>query len=537
MVMIDPTPVLPAPQDWAAEYSRLAAADQQEALPPQDLERWAVAAHLLGKDDEVLVIRERALRAYQAQGETEHAAYCIFWLGYHLGNAGQGAAAAAWLARLRRLVADADPDGPLPALVAEADAVNLMFSGEPVRALEIFETNAEVAHRVGNVDLRVLAQLGRGRCLMMLEQPEAAVTALDEAMLTVVAGGVAPQVVGLTYCVVISMCMERLDVARAAEWTRALGTWCDAQTGLVPYRGNCRVHRAELFQLHGAWAEAESEARQITELPESRRDVRGGAHYRLAELHRLRGQWSEAEHEFAAAAAAGHEVQPGLALLRAAQGRVDLGVAGLDRALAERPLGQLRPLLLAARAELALEMRDLDAAHAAADELAASAAALDPPYVLALSAGVQGRLRLAEQDPRGALPLLRRAWALWQQVDAPYEAARIRVQVSAACRAVGDEDAARMELDAARTMLTHLGARGDLPALEARAGIENGRPLTARECEVLVLVARGCTNRAIATSLFLSEKTVARHVSNIFGKLGLSSRAAATGYAYEHGLV
>jgi DNA-binding CsgD family transcriptional regulator len=209
----------------------------------------------------------------------------------------------------------------------------------------------------------------------------------------------------------------------------------------------------------------------------------------------------------------------------------------LDRALAESRDPARQSLLLAAKVEIALTAGIIDGTPAALTQLEDNAAAIQTPYLAALAAHAGGHIRLAEGDPQAALPLLRQAWTLWQQVDAPYEAARTRVVVSAACRALGDDDAAKMELDAARMIFEQLGAQSDLAALAPSDGAAPGHPLTARECEVLALVAQGHTNRGIATVLFLSEKTVARHLSNIFTKIDVSSRAAATAYAYEHGLV
>jgi ATP/maltotriose-dependent transcriptional regulator MalT len=331
--------------------------------------------------------------------------------------------------------------------------------------------------------------------------------------------------------------MERFDIQRAAEWTQALKGWCDAQSGLMPYRGECQVHRAEIFQLHGSWAEAVEEAAQVSERVPSAGFVAGGAHYRLAELHRLRGQLDLAEREYAVASGCGREVQPGLALLRLAQGNAATAIAGLDRALAESRRPARQSLLLAAKVEIALISGITDGIASALTQLNRNAAAIQTPYLAALAAHAGGQIRLAEGDPQAALTLLRQAWTLWQQVDAPYEAARTRAVVSAACRALGDDDAARMELDAARTVFEQLGAQSDLAALAPVDGAAPGHPLTPRECEVLTLVAQGNTNRGIATILFLSEKTVARHLSNIFTKIDVSSRAAATAYAYEHGLV
>ena len=522
-------------RDWVQVYAELST--REGDLSPEDLERYSIAAHLLGKDEEAYRLLDRAHSGYLDQGAPEKAARALFWLVFHLRNAHQAARAAGWLGRLLRILDDCDRGGQQSYLPLLLDGVPLMQAGAVNQALPMLEQAAAGARAAGDDDVFVLAGLASGRCLAVQGRTAEALATLDEVMVYVVADRVAPQVVGLAYCIVISLCMERFDIERAAEWTQALTGWCDAQSGLMPYRGECQVHRAEIFQLHGSWAEATDEAVQVSERVPTAGYIAGGAHYRLAELHRLRGQLDLAEREYAVAAACGREVQPGLALLRLAQGNPNTAIAGLDRALAESRDPARQSLLLAAKVEITLAAGIIDATPAALTQLEDNAAAIHTPYLAALAAHAGGHIRLAEGNPQAALPLLRQAWTLWQQVDAPYEAARTRVVVSAACRELGDDDAARMELDAARIIFEQLGAQSDLAALAPREGAAPGHPLTARECEVLALVAQGHTNRGIATILFLSEKTVARHLSNIFAKIDVSSRAAATAYAYEHGLV
>ncbi len=422
----------------------------------------------------------------------------------------------------------------MSALLLLPQAVPLMYAGDAQQAAPLFEQACAIARSAADDDLYTLACLGLGRCLVMLGRPAEGVALIDEALVNVTSGRVAPQVSGMAYCAMISMCMQRFDIERAGEWTIALSDWCEAQAGLVPYRGICRLHRAEILQLRGSWDAAAGEAEQLTGPPPPPGSVGGAAHYRLAELYRLRGRLDLAERSYAAAAAGGQEVQPGLALLRLAQGRPAAGIAGLDRALAEAAPDADRPRLLAARAELAIDAKDLDGARLASSELTELAEQTPMPYVVALAAHAAGLIRLADGDPQAALRQFRRSWSAWQRVDAPYEAALARMQVGAACRALGDEDAAQMELDAARTVLQQLGAPVDRAG---STGADSDGALSAREREVLALVVRGESNRQIAAALFLSEKTVARHVSNIFGKIGVNSRAAATSYAYQHGLV
>jgi DNA-binding NarL/FixJ family response regulator len=183
-----------------------------------------------------------------------------------------------------------------------------------------------------------------------------------------------------------------------------------------------------------------------------------------------------------------------------------------------------------------LEAEDTGAARAAADELARIAAQFEAPYLSALAAEASGAVLLAEGDPRAALATLRSALRSWRALEAPHQAARVRVLIGVSCRELGDGATAELEFEAARGVLVALGAVPDLARLARLEGSLRPGGLSRRESEVLTLVAAGKTNGAIAAVLFISEKTVARHVSNIFAKLGLSSRAEATAYAYKHGL-
>jgi DNA-binding NarL/FixJ family response regulator len=332
------------------------------------------------------------------------------------------------------------------------------------------------------------------------------------------------------------------DVRRAQEWTAALSRWCEAQPDLVLYRGQCLIHRAEIMQLHGAWTDAMNEVqRAIDRFADSTPQLMtGAALYLRAELHRLRGEFVKAEKAYREANQFGREPQPGLALLRVAQGQVDTGFAAIRRALDEAGDPMTRARLLGAYVEIALARGEREAARGAADELSRIAVELDAPFLRASAAHAAGSVLLAEGDARSALGTLRHGWAGWQLFEAPYEAARVRVLIGLACRALGDEDSAEMELDAARFVFQQLSAAPDVARVEQLSRLTAPAAaggLTAREEEVLALVATGKTNRAIAAELVVSEKTVASHLSHIFTKLGLSSRAAATAYAYEHGLV
>jgi len=517
--------------DWLAEYAALCAADRERGLPPEELEHLAVASFLVGRDADVVPLRERALRLYVGRGEIERAVRCGFWCGYHLQNRGEVAQAQGWEQRLGRMMTGRMTD-TFEGMILQVRAARLMMAGSGAAALPLFERSAEIADKGDDADLFTLAGLGRSRCLQMTGRDADSTAALDEVMVHVVAGRAAPQVIGLAYCVMIDRSLGRFDLPRAREWTGALGRWVDEQRGMVPYRGSCLVHRAEILQLEGAWNDAARQAELACEqLARSGEAVIGAAQYRVGELARLRGQWEVAEAAYTRAASCGYEVQPGLARLRLAQGRPDAATAGLRRALDE-PIHdpRVRCLLLAAQVEIGLATGDRDGARAAVAELDTVVEPHAAPFLTALVSHATGATLLADGATHAALAQLRRAAMTWQELEVPYEAARTRLLIAEACAALGDRDAAGMATGAARAVLARLGA------VEV-AGPNAGRPLSPRECEVLRLVATGMTNRVIAQRLVLSEKTVARHVSNILTKLGLGSRAAATAWAFEHGLV
>jgi DNA-binding CsgD family transcriptional regulator len=414
-----------------------------------------------------------------------------------------------------------------------------LFEGGAETVYQTFIDAADIAARFDDSDAAALARLCRGYCLVLQGRIPEGTAFLDEVMVAVTAGEVTPLLAGIVYCQVIALCQTIFDVRRASQWTEALTRWCDAQPDLVPFRGNCLIHRCEILQLQGAWADAHESARRACEwlAGPPAWDTLASAYYQLGEIQRLRGELVEAEESYRQAGLNGRDPEPGLSLLRLDQGRVDLARRALRRALDEAEDPVTRSSLLPAYVEVMLEAGDAGAARAAADELAVVAAQFDTTFLHALVAQAFGAVLLAEGDATSALRKLREAFRSWSDLKAPHQAARVRMLIGVACEALGDTAGARLEFEAARGVLEELGAGPQLNRLARVADVALRGALSRRESEVLVLVAAGKSNRMIATELVISEKTVARHLSNIFAKLSLSSRAEATAYAFKHGLV
>jgi len=526
-------------QAWADAYAQMSAADRDAPLEVTDLEMLAAAASLAGDDPASADAWIRAHQEYMRAGNPARAVRCAFWLVLGLMLRGELAPAAGWLARGQRLAGEVQGRAEEACLLL-GDAVQLMFAGDAEGANALYSRAAEIGVRFGDPDVTAMARLGEGQTAIMLGRTADGLTLLDEAMVAVTADEASATMTGLVYCAVIETCQEIFDVRRAREWTTALSRWCESQPELVPYRGQCLVHRAEILELQGDWPDAIDEAQRACErLAEPPHPALGRAFYRRGELQRLRGEYDAADQSYREASRQGQSPHPGLALLRYAQGQIDSAATAIRQALTEAQDRISRSTLLGASVEIALAANNVHAARTAADELARTAAEFGAPLLDALSDHAHGAVLLAEGDAVAALEPLRRACTRLQELDAPYDVARVRVHIGLSYRGLGDIDTGEMELDAARAAFERLGAAPDLVRVEELTGTaahETAGGLTPREVEVLRLVATGKTNRAIAGELFLSEKTVARHVSNIFTKLGVSSRSAATAYAYQHDL-
>ena len=525
-------------ESWREAYEELNASDLADLTPP-DLAGLADAAWWLSLIEESLAARQRAYAGYSEAGDEARAAYMAGRLGVEHFLRGEPAVGAGWLMRAHRHL-EGLQECVEHGFLAVIEATVARFGGDLDRAQQLATRAREIGHRFRDSDVLALAIHTNGLIAIAQGREPEGVALLDEAMTAVVAGELSSYFTGVVYCNVIAACLELADVRRAGEWSEAARAWCESLPPESPYPGLCRINRAEVASLRGAWAEAEAEAvRASEELMSFDPMAAASAFYETGEIRRRLGDVAGAQEAFARAQELGFDPQPGLSLLRLAQGKAEAAKTSLGLAVAGGEGNSLRRArLLAAQVEVALVVEDRETARGARDVLAEMARDSARPALAAAAASADGALRLAVGDVEGALQSSRRAGSIWQELKLPYETAQARLSYGLALRASGNEEDARSELRAALTTFERLGASPD--ARRAADLLSEGRGLpgglSPREAEVLRLLATGMTNREIAAALVISEHTVARHLQNMFVKLGVSSRSAATAFAFEHDL-
>lgn len=525
--------------DWQAAYEAWSEAGL-DGLGADELEQFSTAAGLVGHHNELVGALQRAFLACQEEGDLRGAARCAFHLSMNSADHGEHALAGGWAARAADLVAEIGEDCVEGGWVAFLMMFRALGEGDLATARSRAAEALEVGRRLRDPDLTAMSTCAQGRVSIMTCQFAAGLAQLDDAMVRVLTGELSPFIAGHVYCTAIEGAQEIGDFGRVAEWTAALERWCAAQPGLLAFTGQCAVHRGQLMRLRGAWDDA---LREFAEAAERYVEIGTPAAVALTAVEtgdvlRLRGRLEDADAAYQRAANLGLDPQPGLALLWLAGGRAAAAVAAVERLLAtaEGPVQRCR--LLPAAVEVLLACDDVDRARPLADELVSLAASVGSTALSAAGAQAMGAVELAAGDASGALPYLRKAHQLWARASASYDAAVARLLVARCLIALADPSSAERELVAARAVFRQVGAApmADLAsAMLTPDSLPGG--LTAREVEVLRLVASGRSNPQIATELVLSEKTVARHLSNIFAKLDVGSRTAAAAYAFEHGLV
>lgn len=525
---------------WADARAGFLTARALGPLSADDMSALAEATWWEGAIDESLSACEEAYRLYLHGEEPLHrpAAMLAMDIGLSWYLRGEEAMGSGWLSRAHRLLED-QPECVEQGYLQSLQIDEALAHGDVTAAIEMARAVVTIATKYGDETLTAYALVGEGIAMIRQGRVGDGLAVLDEAMLPVVAGRVRPTFAGSIYCQLMSVCHDLADMRRAQQWTDATARWCEGFSDAVMFLGICRAHRAQLLQIRGRWAEAEEEIERVcVELAEMNVVAIGLAIYELAEVRRLRGDLTGAEAAYAEAHRHGRDPQPGLALLWLAQGRHDVALEALRAVESSAPDRLARTRLWEALVDVALAAGDLATARKASDDLYAAAATYASSGLVAAATMARGQVRLAEGDAAGAVESLQDALRRWQDLGAPYRVARVRVLLARALGSQGSEQAAAMELDAARAAFAQLGVADPEPAggpERSPAPLPGG--LTAREAEVLGLVARGMTNREVAAALVLSEKTVARHLANLYPKLGVATRTAAAAFAHDHGLV
>lgn len=501
-----------------------------------DLDRFATAAYLIGRDEEGFDLWGRAHRACIAEGSIHRAAHFGARVGQALGFKGDLPRCRGWIDTVSHLLDEAGIDCVEQGYLEYGLGMMQLFeAGDVPGAHDRFERAGKTASRFADRELGTLTRIASGRMRIYLGDVVEGLAMLDEAMVSIEAGDLSPVGAGDAYCTVIDACAELSDIVRCRTWTASMSRWCDGQQELVLYRGHCLIHSAEVLLELGRWQEGVGAARRAcARLAGPVPSALGAAANLEADLLRLLGDDDGAESAYQRAGELGHDPQPGLALLRLAQGDTAGAAAMVHRALAETEMPPMRARLLEPYVEILLAVGEVAEARSAAEELRAIAGELASPTLAARAARAVGAVQLAEGNATSALQEVRRAFLAFRDLEAHHDALKARRLVAAACRAVGDEETADTE---ERTSAATLASFCAPP--EVADATDGSAPdgLTRRELDVLRLVASGRTNRQIGESLFISEKTVATHVSHIFTKLGVTSRAAATAHAYDHGIV
>lgn len=529
-------------REWVAAYEALLEVGDAE-LAADDFVALATAAFLLGRRNDCVQALQRAHQEALDHGDVLAAVRAAYWLTIVLRKGGEPAIGSGWLSRAQRLLDDLDggEDVVERGYVLDQVAFGHIMQGEIPEALAAAPKVAEYGRRFGDPDLVAMGLHMQARLAIFGGRVAEGLRLLDEAMVSVVAGEVSAIYSGIIYCSSIEACQQISEYSRMREWTHALTTWCEDQPGLVPFTGQCAVHRGQLMRLHGAYADAVRElehaaTRYATEGGAS--PAVGQAHYERGEVLRLQADYDAAEAAYEQAADHGHPAQPGRALLWLQRGNRDAAVAAVRRLLTEWQDPVRRSQVLPAAVDVLVEVGEIEEAAPLAGQLREVGDAFGCTALRAAACGAAATLALARGDADSALANARRAAVAWEQLEAPYEVARCRALIGRALRCLGDEESALADLAAARNAFVELGAsRGARELSDLLGGDKAPAGLSPREVEVLKLVAAGRSNPEIAEALVLSEKTVARHLSNIFTKLHVGSRTAAAAFAYQHRMV
>jgi class 3 adenylate cyclase len=448
---------------WQEAFDQLSQADRGGGLSGPDLEALGLAAFFAARADVEVGIKERAFKAYEAEGNELRAAYLALDVARHYGYEGKHSIAAGWIRRAERIIGtegETYAHGYLALIRSEAAAA----TGDPEAALALAERAVEIGNGAADSDLKAYAQSNLGALKIASGATSAGFALMEEASFAAVNGELSPFTTGFTACRMISACRDLTDYRRASEWIEATEKYCERQS-LSGFPGVCRIHRAEVAAVSGAWERAEEELqRATTELGAyNATPPQADGFYAIGDIRRLRGDFAGADAALREAHARGRSPQPALALVRLAEGKTKAAAAAINAAVAEETWDRwARARLLPPQVEIAIAAGNVELARTAVDALAEIVVGYPSPALEAGRQAALGRVLVAEGDPTAAARELRAAIKGWREVGSPYEIARARVVLARALRAIGDDDDADLELQAALDEFRRLGARTDI---------------------------------------------------------------------------
>ena len=515
-------------RDWRASYDAFTQAGEDTALGTDDLDALAVAAWQLGRGKESVRVTERVFTQL-ARTDPPSAAMKAVELGLAWFTRGDLNIAQAWMNRARRLL-DGTPVGPTNGYLAYLDALMVMQDAEAL-AVRV-QTLRDICSRIDTPALTALCHVAEALAAIGEARMTEAFALLDEAMLPVLAGQVPLDWAGDIYCVVLNQCHYLADLPRMRAWTQSMERWCADFAASDTYGGVCDVHRLQLLAATDDYRQLQA---RLVAASQALEDVNswaaGEGYYQLGEVLRLQGDADGAFAAFARARTLGVDPQPGEALLRCGLGDGQTAWTDLRVALADHDrVGRMQ--MLRGAVEVALARNDLDEADQYCHELEDGAKVFGTPGFRAWAAHARGAILVKRGEHADALAVLESALREYRIQRSRYETAQVYEWMALAHRALGDEDVAAADAATAQSIYDQLGVE---PA--GICGSASPAGLTKRELEILTAIARGATNRQVAQQIFISEKTVARHLANIYAKLGVSSRTAAADWARQHNLL
>lgn len=517
-------------RDWRAAYEAFALVAEDTSLGVDDLEAMASAAWRLGRGKESLRVAERVFtqlaRTDPPSAAMKAVDVALAWLTRGDVNIGQG-----WMNRARRLL-DGEPVGPTHGYLAYLDAVVAVMNRDTALIGPRVTELRKLCAQVDSPALAALCHVAEGLEAMLDGRMAEAYGLIDEAMLPVLADEVPLEWAGDIYCIVLHHCHRLADLPRMRAWTQSMERWCNEFAGSATYGGVCDVHR---LQVEAATEDLRLlESRLVTAsraLEEVNSWAAGEGYYQLGEVRRRRGDDDGAFAAFGRARMLGVEPQPGEALLRCRSGDGDTAWTDLRVALAG--LNRLdRMSLLRGAVEVALARGDVDEAERHCEELESGAAAFGTPGFRAWAAHARGAVLVRRGEHASALDVLEDALREYRTQQCRYEIAQVYEWMALAHQALGDHETAAADTATADNIYTQLGVE---PVEPCGATAPGG--LTKREVDILRRIAGGATNKQVAEQICISEKTVGRHLANIYAKLGVSSRTAALAWAHDNNLL